>query len=234
VPSMADSPPLRFACPYCDQHIECDLSWAGNDLNCPTCGKAILAPAEGCRAQPKLVLSEGNKAERHIPIRKQVCSEPVKGAPAWVEKAATYSVVAPITGACLATVLTKIPRVLGFPVAILSVLLMVSGGVVGVIVAFYWLRYRGKGLARALIGMCLSLSLVFSAILPAYQKAAAKYRELKQRQERKRGVGFRSSSTSKSSPGSSTISVSRLHGGRMSFPNAINTRQPLLRRSRLR
>src|SRR5262245_10674446 len=123
---MTDFASLRFACPHCDQHIECELAWAGMELNCPTCAKPIRAPAPAPAAtasassqlQPKLVRSAGSTAARPTPIREQVQSEQVKRAPDWMEKAASYSVVAPITGVCLVPVLTKnIPTVLRMPLA---------------------------------------------------------------------------------------------------------------------
>jgi hypothetical protein len=181
----ADSAPLRFSCPYCDQHIECDLSLAGADLKCPTCGKSILAPAARIEALPKLIEPEANKAARPIPIREQARSEPVKRAPAWVEKAANYSMVAPITGVCLGIAAAKTPMIVGMSLAILMILLIVSAGVAGAVAVFYCYRYRGKGMVRAFAGIFLSFLLLVRVILPAYERAAERYRELKQRQEMK-------------------------------------------------
>ena len=38
---MAD---LKFSCPQCNQHIQCDVSYSGMQINCPSCQKAIVVP----------------------------------------------------------------------------------------------------------------------------------------------------------------------------------------------
>jgi DNA-directed RNA polymerase subunit RPC12/RpoP len=35
---------VRFACPYCGQHIACDRSYSGNAIDCPSCGARITVP----------------------------------------------------------------------------------------------------------------------------------------------------------------------------------------------
>jgi hypothetical protein len=35
---------IRFACPFCTQHIACDRSYSGNPIDCPSCGARITVP----------------------------------------------------------------------------------------------------------------------------------------------------------------------------------------------
>ncbi len=35
---------FKFSCPQCGQHIQCDTGYAGSQINCPSCQKAILVP----------------------------------------------------------------------------------------------------------------------------------------------------------------------------------------------
>jgi hypothetical protein len=36
---------LKFACPHCDQHIQCEDNVAGQRMSCPACGKPVVVPA---------------------------------------------------------------------------------------------------------------------------------------------------------------------------------------------
>jgi hypothetical protein len=38
---MAD---FKFTCPQCQQHIQCDVSYVGSSINCPTCRQGIVVP----------------------------------------------------------------------------------------------------------------------------------------------------------------------------------------------
>ena len=38
---------LRFSCPYCGQHVQCDLSHAGENIPCPSCAQLIRVPQKG-------------------------------------------------------------------------------------------------------------------------------------------------------------------------------------------
>lgn len=41
---------FKFSCPHCGQHIQCDPGYAGMQINCPACQKAIIVPqAPGAR-----------------------------------------------------------------------------------------------------------------------------------------------------------------------------------------
>lgn len=35
---------FKFACPQCRQNIQCDVSYAGTRINCPSCQKSIVVP----------------------------------------------------------------------------------------------------------------------------------------------------------------------------------------------
>ena len=35
---------FKFNCPQCKQHIQCDTSYVGSQINCPTCRQAIIVP----------------------------------------------------------------------------------------------------------------------------------------------------------------------------------------------
>lgn len=35
---------FKFSCPHCGQHIQCDISYSGAQINCPSCQKSIVVP----------------------------------------------------------------------------------------------------------------------------------------------------------------------------------------------
>jgi len=35
---------LKFACPHCEQHIQCEDSISGQTIPCPACGKPVVVP----------------------------------------------------------------------------------------------------------------------------------------------------------------------------------------------
>ena len=35
---------FKFACPHCGQHLEAEPDWVGMEVECPSCGKAIIVP----------------------------------------------------------------------------------------------------------------------------------------------------------------------------------------------
>jgi|SRR5581483_7235785 len=55
---------LVFNCPMCDQELEVDASGAGEEINCPACGKAIRIP------------------EPNVPVAGASPAAPTAGAPA--------------------------------------------------------------------------------------------------------------------------------------------------------
>jgi hypothetical protein len=36
---------LKFACPHCEQHIQCDDAVSGKSIPCPACGQSVVVPA---------------------------------------------------------------------------------------------------------------------------------------------------------------------------------------------
>ncbi|MFN3408528.1 MAG: DUF4190 domain-containing protein [Limisphaerales bacterium] len=36
---------LKFACPHCEQHIQCGDDLSGKTITCPACGETVLVPA---------------------------------------------------------------------------------------------------------------------------------------------------------------------------------------------
>lgn len=35
---------IKFACPRCEQHIQCEDTFAGKDISCPNCGETVAVP----------------------------------------------------------------------------------------------------------------------------------------------------------------------------------------------
>jgi len=35
---------LKFACPHCEQHIQCEDTVSGQTVTCPACGKSVVVP----------------------------------------------------------------------------------------------------------------------------------------------------------------------------------------------
>jgi hypothetical protein len=35
---------IKFACPYCNQHIACDASYRDYNIDCPACGNSMVVP----------------------------------------------------------------------------------------------------------------------------------------------------------------------------------------------
>jgi len=38
---------LKFSCPSCGQHVQCDISHAGENIPCPSCAQLIRVPNQG-------------------------------------------------------------------------------------------------------------------------------------------------------------------------------------------
>ena len=43
---------FKFSCPRCKQHIQCDSSYVGSQINCPLCRQAIIVPPAPPSAAP--------------------------------------------------------------------------------------------------------------------------------------------------------------------------------------
>lgn len=44
---------LKFSCGHCGQHISCDVSWSGHQIQCPACQQSISVPAAPEAATPQ-------------------------------------------------------------------------------------------------------------------------------------------------------------------------------------
>jgi DNA-directed RNA polymerase subunit RPC12/RpoP len=47
---------FKFTCPQCKQHIQCDSSYVGSQINCPACRQAIIVPPA-----PPMVAAPGER-----------------------------------------------------------------------------------------------------------------------------------------------------------------------------
>src|SRR5947208_804216 len=58
---------FKYACPVCGQHIKCDSSQAGTQMDCPTCFQKITVPQAPATEEQKFILTGTKKTERPIP-----------------------------------------------------------------------------------------------------------------------------------------------------------------------
>jgi DNA-directed RNA polymerase subunit RPC12/RpoP len=58
---------FKYACPVCGQHIKCDSSQAGTQMECPTCFQKITVPQAPTGEGQKFILTGVKKTERPIP-----------------------------------------------------------------------------------------------------------------------------------------------------------------------
>ena len=49
---------LKFNCPSCGQHVQCDIQHAGENIPCPSCAHLIRVPTSGSVVDPKLTATE--------------------------------------------------------------------------------------------------------------------------------------------------------------------------------
>ncbi len=73
---------IKFACPTCNQHIACDVTYADMMIICPACGGPMVVPilSAACAAHPDLVLVAALPAPRQKFHSRVPSSEP------WTEK----------------------------------------------------------------------------------------------------------------------------------------------------
>jgi DNA-directed RNA polymerase subunit RPC12/RpoP len=78
---------FKYACPVCGQHIKCDSSQAGTQMECPTCFQKITVPQAPTTDDPKFIIT-GTKVggERPVPkLAEAGPTAPVKSSPVlWV------------------------------------------------------------------------------------------------------------------------------------------------------
>lgn len=55
---------FKFACPVCGQHITCDSTVSGSQMECPTCFRKIVVPQAPKHGNSKFVLSASEAGQR--------------------------------------------------------------------------------------------------------------------------------------------------------------------------
>jgi DNA-directed RNA polymerase subunit RPC12/RpoP len=58
---------FKYACPVCGQHIKCDSSQAGSQMECPTCFQKITVPQAPSTDEQKFIITGTKKGERPAP-----------------------------------------------------------------------------------------------------------------------------------------------------------------------
>jgi DNA-directed RNA polymerase subunit RPC12/RpoP len=58
---------FKYACPVCGQHIKCDSSQAGTQMECPTCFQKIIVPQSPSVDDPKFIITGTRVGERPVP-----------------------------------------------------------------------------------------------------------------------------------------------------------------------
>lgn len=66
---------FKYACPVCGQHIKCDSSQAGTQMECPTCFQKIIVPQAPSDEQ-KFILT-GTKVSEQRPLPKAPDASPI-------------------------------------------------------------------------------------------------------------------------------------------------------------
>jgi hypothetical protein len=57
---------FKYACPVCGQHIKCDSSQAGAQMECPTCFQKITIPQAPSSDEQKFIITGTKKGERPV------------------------------------------------------------------------------------------------------------------------------------------------------------------------
>jgi len=75
---------IRFACPYCDQHIACDGDYGGLSIDCPGCGNTMVVPrlSAADSSHPAILLV----ASKTSPGPKPDTLSPLPTVTAWTEE----------------------------------------------------------------------------------------------------------------------------------------------------
>ena len=73
---------FKFACPVCGQHITCDSTVSGSQMECPTCFRKIVVPHAPKHGNSKFVLSATEAGQRPktsiLPGETQSCTRSKK------------------------------------------------------------------------------------------------------------------------------------------------------------
>lgn len=57
---------LKFACPVCGQHIRCDTTKSGSEMECPTCFRKLIVPLAPAGGDSKLVLTAAAAGQARV------------------------------------------------------------------------------------------------------------------------------------------------------------------------
>src|SRR5262245_21966713 len=49
---------IKFACPQCHQHIQCEPAYAGMEIGCPTCSTRIVVPGTPAAPAPVMAMAQ--------------------------------------------------------------------------------------------------------------------------------------------------------------------------------
>lgn len=71
---------FKYACPVCGQHIKCDSSQAGTQMECPTCFQKIIVPQAPDTDDPKFIITGTKVGERPVPKIPEERSNPIPAA----------------------------------------------------------------------------------------------------------------------------------------------------------
>src|ERR1700722_4447368 len=58
---------FKYACPVCGQHIKCDSSQSGTQMECPTCFQKIIVPQAPSEEQKFIITGTKVGGERPLP-----------------------------------------------------------------------------------------------------------------------------------------------------------------------
>jgi DNA-directed RNA polymerase subunit RPC12/RpoP len=78
-PAMSE---FKYACPVCGQHIKCDSSQTGTQMECPTCFQKITVPQAPASDDQKLIITgtiAGERPAPTIPEANPYAAPPPKG-----------------------------------------------------------------------------------------------------------------------------------------------------------
>ena len=96
---------FKYACPVCGQHIKCDSSQSGTQMECPTCFQKIIVPQAPTDEQ-KFILT-GTKVGGERPLPKGLSDGPTTSSPA---KTFSGAAVVLIIFACIAAAVAFVYR----------------------------------------------------------------------------------------------------------------------------
>src|SRR5262245_42579423 len=152
---MNGSDSLRFSCPWCSQHIECDMGWAGVVLPCPACGKNMTAPgapASTVKVLPRpLAIPEASARTTSPPKIPELAN---RAKLKKLQRRATFSLAAPLVTWVLSFVYHQTPAA-GI-VALFALPLWILGFISGIIAFIGLQREQEQAQWKAILGTCLN------------------------------------------------------------------------------